>query len=505
MHCIEDKSEAIGVTKDSLMENAGAAIASFVVSKFGPVKDVNVLALIGGGGNGSDGYIVSRYLADQGANVTAIKLIDKINPKEQSAKMSGVVCLENDFVSNDEVLKDLVKKSSIVIDAVLGIGVNRKIDGQLRHQMDIIEKNTANIPVVAIDLPSGLGVDTGNVDTSVIKADVTAALGFLKMCHVVQPGALLCGDVSVLNIGIPSHLREGFNLDTITETMVAPLLPERPDFSHKGMFGKLLVVGGSENFIGAPTLASGAAYRSGTGLVTVACQRSIASTLLSLSPEATLLQMDETSNGDIDGWRSAIGITQVLDNYSAMLVGCGLGINSEKYKLIRNLILSGLKGPPIIIDADGLNLIAKFYKWWERIPDEVILTPHLGEMSRLTGLPIDEIQGDPLGISRFYSNKWNKIVVLKDAHTIIAASNGDAFINEAANPALASAGTGDVLAGIIGGLIAQRVPLLSAAILGVYIHSRSASNVSENVGVSGLLASDLLPEIPVVMEKLRRY
>lgn len=139
------------------------------------------------------------------------------------------------------------------------------------------------------------------------------------------------------------------------------------------------------------------------------------------------------------------------------------------------------------------------------MPDEVILTPHLGEMSRLTGLPIDEIQGDPLGISRFYSNKWNKIVVLKDAHTIIAASNGDAFINEAANPALASAGTGDVLAGIIGGLIAQRVSLLAAAILGVYIHSRSASNVSKRVGVSGLLASDLLPEIPVVMEKLRRY
>ena len=125
MRCIEDKSEAIGVTKDSLMENAGAAIASFVVSKFGPVEDVNILALIGGGGNGSDGYIVSRHLADQGANVTAIKVIDKINPKEQSAKMAGVVCLENDFVSNDEVLKDLVKKSSIVIDAVLGIGVNR--------------------------------------------------------------------------------------------------------------------------------------------------------------------------------------------------------------------------------------------------------------------------------------------------------------------------------------------------------------------------------------------
>ena len=127
-------------------------------------------------------------------------------------------------------------------------------------------------------------------------------------------------------------------------------------------------------------MASGAAYRSGTGLVTVACQRSIASTLLSLSPEATLLQMEETSNGDIDGWRSAVGITKVLDNYSAMLVGCGLGINSEKYKLIRNLILSGLKGPPIIIDADGLNLIAKFYKWWERMPDEVILTPHLGDV-----------------------------------------------------------------------------------------------------------------------------
>ena len=505
MRSIEDRSEAIGVTKDSLMENAGYAIAAYVVSKLGPVNDVNILTLIGGGGNGSDGYIVSRHLADQGAKVTALELIKgkETNSKEHFAKRAGVLCLGNDFVSSDDALKELVKKASIIIDALLGIGINRNIEGQLRHRMEIIKKNISDMSVVAIDLPSGIDGDTGAVDQVAIKADFTAALGFLKIAHVVPPSASFCGNISVLDIGIPSHLGEKVTLEKITGKRASVLLPERPDLSHKGMFGKLLVVGGSENFLGAPALASVAASRSGTGLVTIACQQSIAYDVLGFSPEATLLKLEENSEGELDGWRSAIKISHTLESYSAMLVGCGLGTKRGKYKLVQNLMFSGLSVPPIIIDADGLNLITKFYKWWERLPDEVILTPHPGEMSRLTRLPINEIQSDPLQIARFYSNKWKKVVVLKDAHTVIASPSGDVFINDVANPALASAGTGDVLGGIIGGLVAQSVPLLSAAVLGVYIHSRSASNVSKNVGVSGLLASDLLSEIPVVMEKLR--
>jgi len=507
MRSIEDRSETLGVSKDTLMENAGFAIASHVVSKLGPVKGVNILTLIGVGGNGCDGYIVSRHLAEQGAIVTALKLIEtkKPNLKERLAKESGVACAGRAFTSNEELLKWLVHDAEIVIDGLFGIGINRKIEGELSDCLETIKKNVAkNVPVVSIDLPSGVDGDTGAVDSAAIKADFTAALGFLKIGHVVQPGASFCGKTSVMDVGIPPCLEEEITLDKITEEMASTMLPERPDLSHKGMFGKLLVVGGSENFFGAPALASAAAARSGTGLVTVACQQHVASTVLATFPEGTFLNLVENSEGKLDGWRSAIEVSHILGSYSAMLVGCGLGMTREKYKLVQNLLFSEVPVPPIVVDADGLNLIAKFYKWWERMSDTVILTPHIGEMSRLTGLSISEIKSDALQIARFYSNKWRKIIVLKDAHTVVASPNGDASINDVANPVLASAGTGDVLAGIISGLVAQRVPLMSAATLGVFVHSQTANNISKRVGSSGLLASDLLSEIPVVMKKLRR-
>ena len=506
MRSIEDTSETIGVSKDVLMENAGCSIASHIVSQLGSMKDVNVLTLIGAGGNGSDGYIVSRYLAKQGAVVTALKLANRkgTDPKEKLAKQAGVMCVGMDVWSNDRTLKSLIANTEVLIDGLLGIGVNRKIEGQLHDCLKII-KNTVskNVPVVSIDLPSGVNADTGAVDPAAIRADLTTALGFLKIGHVVQPGASFCGEVSVMDIGIPLRLGDPIALKKITKKIASTLLPERPKFSNKGTFGKVLVVGGSKNFFGAPALASAAAARSGAGLVTVASQHKIASTILATFPEATLMDLVENSEGELDGWRSAIEVKHVLDNYSSLLIGCGLGMTREVYKLVQNLLFSNVAIPPTVIDADGLNVIAKFYEWWDRISDDVILTPHPGEMSRLTGLPINEIQSDRLQVARFYARKWRKIVVLKGACTVIASPRGEALLNDTSNPALASAGTGDVLAGIVTGLVTQGVSLLSAATLGVYVHSQVACNISERVGNSGLLASDMLYEIPSVMKTLR--
>ncbi len=273
----------------------------------------------------------------------------------------------------------------------------------------------------------------------------------------------------------------------LTKEYISSLLPKRPKDANKGTFGKVLAVAGSENYPGAAYLACAACYRVGAGLVTLATTPEVKITVSKKLPEVTFLLYDE--------------VFEELSEYDVLLFGPGLGQKEEITKLIEKLLKEKL--PKTVIDGDGLNIISKMDKWWEKLNKEAMLTPHPGEMSRLTGLSIHEIQKRRTLVAQEFANKWGKVIVLKGANSVVVSPAGKVIISPFANPLLASAGTGDILSGMISGFIAQGVNNFDAAILGVYIHGLAGEMVKDKIGDAGMLASDLLPILPIIIKQLK--
>lgn len=273
----------------------------------------------------------------------------------------------------------------------------------------------------------------------------------------------------------------------LTKEWVAQRLPVRPKDANKGTFGKVLVVAGSENYPGAAYLACAAAYRVGAGLVILATEASVKIIVSRKLPEVTFLSRDE--------------VLGKIDDYDVLVIGPGLGQSDGIVKLMIQLC-SNYKLPATVIDGDGLNILSKIEKWWEKLDGEVILTPHPGEMARLTGLSIQKIQTDRIDVAQYYAKKWGKMVVLKGANTVIASPVGEVLISPFANPVLSTAGTGDILAGAVAGLLAQGLKPFDAAAVGVYIHGLAGEMLREKIGDAGALASELLPFLPQAIKAL---
>ncbi len=366
--------------------------------------------------------------------------------------------------------------------------------------MEAKERNR-NLRLVAVDLPSGLNADTGAVDAACPAADFTVTLGYPKHGLFAFPGAGKVGRLVVADIGIPSKLAEDIPTEVVTREKVRGLLPERPPNANKGTFGRILVVGGSINYIGAVYLACTAAARVGVGLVTLATARSLQPILASKLTEVIYAPLPESEPGIVtaDAFET---IRPSLANYNVLLLGCGSGQSRSVAEFIRS-VFSLADLPALVLDADALNALAGISQWWQKLPCDAVLTPHPGEMARLTGLSVDEIQSRRLSVAREAAVSWQKTIVLKGAYTIVAAPDGRTVINPTANPGLASAGTGDVLAGAIAGLAAQGLSLFDAAIAGVFLHSQAGELVRKDLGDAGMLASDLLPVLPVVISRLK--
>jgi NAD(P)H-hydrate epimerase len=404
-------------------------------------------------------------------------------------------------------LDEALAGAELVIDALLGTGHARPIDGTLAEALDRLrEARSKRLPprLLAVDVPTGLDADNGAVDERTVGADQTVALGWSKVGLHTLPGAQFAGRVEVVDIGIAPEFAGGIQTELMTGAWARSVLPARPVEAHKGTFGSALVVAGSPQYVGAAALSCTGALRVGPGIVTLACASSIYPILASKLTETTFEPLDVK-----DGSLSAAevhAVRQALERgYEALLVGPGLGQDGYVGAFVRSL-LPALKPDDVravVIDADGLNNIAKVERWWETLNVPAVITPHPGELSRLSGVETAEIQRDRLAAARKCTSQWGLTVVLKGANTVVAAADGRARLSPFANPGLASGGTGDVLAGAITGLIAQGMEPFEAASLGVYLHGFAGELVRRELGEAGMLAGDVAGALPRAIREVR--
>jgi NAD(P)H-hydrate epimerase len=397
----------------------------------------------------------------------------------------------------------LLFQSTAVIDALFGTGKVRPLTGIYAQVLDKVAeaKHRKPVRIISLDLPSGLDANTGAVDSHTLFADDTITLGFPKVGLFNFPGAESVGRLSVVDIGIPSRLAENITVELLTDSWAKYMLPKRPLSANKGTFGRVLVIAGSINYLGAAYLACQGAMRVGAGLVTLATAASLQPVLASKLTEVTYLPLPESQSGIIS-LEAFKPVREHLPEYDVLLAGCGLG-QSQSVADFLSALLSEKKLPRLVLDADALNILAKTPTWWQKLPGDVILTPHPGEMARLANMTIEAIQSNRLGVAQKMAQKWQRTVVLKGAYTVAAEPGGQARISPFANPGLASAGTGDVLSGAITGLLGQGLSYFDAAALGVYLHGKAGEMVKAKLGDTGMVASDLLPELPLAIKRLK--
>ena len=504
-----------GVPVEQLMENAGLAVAQEAWLTLGEIAERRILVLAGPGNNGGDGLVAARHLKDWGADVIVYLLKPRAEDDAvfRQAVERAVVTIVDGEADAAKRLADAMGGAELVIDALLGTGRARSIDGPLAELLDMLKGVRANrLPprLIAVDLPTGLDADTGAANPHTVAADETVALGFGKVGLHLLPGSKFTGRVEVVDIGIPA-VSDGAQTELISRRWAQEHLPDRPADAHKGTFGSVMVVAGSPRYTGAAYLACTGALRSGAGIVTLACGQSIHPILAAKLTETTFEPLDD-KDGELTANEAHSVLKALSRGYECLLIGPGLGESGYIQAFLRGVLPALSTEPPrgshrslraVVIDADGLNNLAKMDKWPALLKVPAILTPHPGEFSRLTGLSIEDVQADRLALARKYAADWGAVVLLKGAPSIVAAPDGRARINAFTNPGLATGGTGDVLGGTIAGFVAQGVEPFDAASLGLYVGSWAGELVRQEMGSAGMLAGDVAHALPRAMRDLR--
>jgi len=509
MRQLEQSCAQIGLPTDVLMENAGKAVAEEVRRILGNIDQRHILFLIGPGNNGGDGLVAARHLHDWGARVSVYLLGQRParDPKLKPIRQRRITRVEAPKDEDLGRLDEFLASADAVIDALFGTGATRLFGGLILTVLDKVSrarKKRLGLRIIALDLPSGLNANSGAVDPGCLYADNTITLGFPKPGLFKFPGVERVGKLTVVDIGMPEYLAEDAATEYIIGEWVKSVLPGRPLQANKGDFGRVLVVAGSINYIGAAYLACSGALRVGAGLVTLATAIRLQSILASKLTEVTYLPLPESRPALISPEAAKL-IPQQFDRYNVLLLGCGLGQSQSAIKFIRSILLGKRKQalPSLVLDADALNTLANTPGWWKQLTTDAILTPHPGEMARLAGMTVEEVQSDREGMAKKWAAEWNKTIVLKGAYTVIASPQGQTRVSPIVNPGLASAGTGDVLTGAIAGLVAQGLSLFDAAACGVYLHGEAGEMVKARLGDAGMIATDLLPELPQVIKRLK--
>ncbi|MCK5912704.1 MAG: NAD(P)H-hydrate dehydratase, partial [Desulfuromusa sp.] len=494
----------LGIPGVVLMENAGRICSDLFADKFGDGFPGSVLVIAGRGNNGGDGYVMARILAERGWQVATLVLGSEDAISGDARVMLDIIRnldLSINFVDDIPTLQNLFSEAlpTLIVDAIFGTGLNSDVRGLQAAAINLVNESAA--AVFAVDIPSGIDGSTGRVCGLAVKANLTVTFDHAKIGHGSQPGAVYAGDLKVVDIGIPLTGRQEFssNVHLLDESEVQFLLPDRSVVGHKGKFGHLLVVAGSPGKTGAAALAGNGAIRSGCGLVTVATPAAVHDII-----EVKLTEAMSYPLADQDGLLSMdalLPIERLLVDRQALAIGPGLGQSSALAELIKILVSS--VAVPMVIDADGLNLLAENLECLQkRSGQPLILTPHPGEMARLTGLSVTEVEANRFEVAQQFATKYGVVLLLKGARTLIAAPDGCVNINSTGNDGLASGGSGDVLTGLIGGLLAQGMDSFSAATLGAWLHGRAAELVADLQGTAGMAASDLLLQLPIARQQL---
>ena len=527
MVAMEKATDAAGFTYDQMMAEAGRALAESVAEH---VADEGViLFLIGPGNNGGDGLVACARLQEQEHRAIPYIWKRKSDADPLVGAVSDIVWAEED--ADDEQLRRLIPQADVIVDALLGTGNVRAIGGSLATLLETVRtalgQQAATQPtridptrpvasrsslVIACDCPSGLHCDTGEIDPLALPADLTVTFALPKRGHFLQPGAAACGRLVIADINIDRTLAPDDAPDVLTPGEVAAMLPSRPTNAHKGTFGKALIVAGSANYPGAAAIACTAAYRAGAGLAHLAAPASVCEVVASQVPEPVHTVLPSDRGAII---QAAVSVLRsMLSNHQGMLVGPGLGTDAKTVEFVEALLVGRTEIthpigflsqravapegrpdlPPLIVDADGLNAIAQLDGGPAALPTNSIITPHPGEMARLTGLSTSEINAKRWQVAGRFAAEWKQIVVLKGAYTVIAHPAGALAINPFADAALATAGSGDALAGAIVALMAQGLVAWDAARAGVYLHGLAGRLAATQHGPA-LLASDIAQEI----------
>jgi NAD(P)H-hydrate epimerase len=497
MLAIEQAADKSGLSYANMMENAGKSLAKATIAH-SHKSNKSVLGLIGSGNNGGDTLVALELLAKKGWQATAYLVKRDLQEKHvRRARKAGVTIIASG--KSGKNLSKLLPKHTVLLDGILGTGTRLPLREPFATSLASIKELVSNMAhppyIVAVDCPSGMDTDSGNIPTEMLKANLTVSMAAIKRGMLTLPAFDHLGKLVVGDIGLPPDLPEWTALQryAIDEEIARSAIPPRPLNAHKGTFGTALIVAGSDHFPGAALLAGEAAYRSGAGLVTVATPETIQPSLAGHLREATWLPLPAES-----GWISAAAadlVLSALERVTALLVGPGFGQQQGTVQFIDKLLNTIL--PPTVIDADALKLLARIEDWPRRLPADTILTPHPGEMSILSGLSTDEIQSARTEVAEKYARQWNVVLVLKGAFTVVAAPDGRSATLPLATPALAHAGTGDVLAGLITGLRAQGVTAFEATCTAVWVHGHAGLRAAALMGgTAGVLAGDLIAEIP---------
>ena len=481
-----------------LMDNAAQAVAEAVHEALTALEGERVVIFCGGGNNGGDGLGAARWLQSYGVSVRAFIVGAALDAVQGDAALELAMFtkaggrVEALSTEDDWVLAELAaSKADVLVDALLGTGFHGELEGDVLRACELLNKSEKYI--LAVDVPTGVNADNGAVSENAVRADHTVTMALVKTGLLLYPGREYCGDIELADISMPVKLVEEYQSDKyrLTDEIVRELLPLRKANAHKGDAGRVVICAGSPGYTGAAALASDAAVKAGAGLVSLYTPLSSRDVLAIKLTEVMVHGLLERMPGILGGG-AASDVASSAEAADVLAIGPGLGTSESTQEAVRTILQKITT--PVVIDADALTALAGHTEILAAMQAQKVLTPHPGEMARLTGLEIAEIEADRINIAKKYAEEWQAIVVLKGAPTVIGCPNGTVYVNSTGNSSLATGGSGDVLTGIIAGLAAQEISLQEAAICGVYLHGLAAELTGIDIGLAAGELAALLPQ-----------
>ncbi|MFA6309397.1 MAG: NAD(P)H-hydrate dehydratase [Clostridia bacterium] len=500
----------VGIPSIVLMENAAVKVVDEIEKHFADLKNKKALIFAGKGNNGGDALAVARHLHNLGVQVRVYILFRNVDYScdaginLKTIRNMGIKCID---LQDSDILDEIYFKtidrdifaSDFIVDGIFGTGFAGKISGMIQKVIEMI--NSSDTKVISIDIPSGMNGTDGEVSDICVKAGLTVTLGLPKLGLLIHPGCECTGELVVADIGIPDEVIEEHDIyiNTIDKGYVSKLLPKREPNSNKGTFGEAFIVTGSNGMTGSGCLTAKAALRVGAGLVYIGVPASLSQIYDSCVTETITIPLEDKGLGLLD-IESRENIMKIITKSDVAAIGPGLSTNGQIFEIIKGIIKTSMT--PLIFDADALNVISIDTKILRHLKTTSVLTPHPGEMARLIGISVDEVQKNRIEVAREFALNWKVVLVLKGSRTVIAMPDGNVFINLTGNSGLATAGTGDVLTGVITGLIAQGARPEDAAVAGAYLHGLAGDLAAADKTEYGMIAGDVVEMLPYAIKSI---